>query len=167
MLINHHHYQPFPRQSTHFFLLCVNCLFRFRCPQTFFLRVFFYRPPPSIDTLSLLRVDCLFFNCRCAQTPRHLLCVERTFSTSLVPSPPAPNLFVVPATSFFTFCVSIARFQLPLRIRFRYQKGHRHLGEVLVTLYSYFGVSSLPAPIPLLFKRSRKLLQASSFVTVL
>jgi len=76
--------QPFPRQSTHFFLRCVNCLFRFRCPQTFFLRVFFYRPPPSIDTLSLLRVDCLFFNCRCAQTPRHLLCVERTFSTSQV-----------------------------------------------------------------------------------
>jgi len=68
---------------------------------------------------------------------------------------------------FFTFCVSIARFQLPLRIRFRYQKGHCHLGEVPVTLYSYFGVSSFPAPIPLLFKRSRKLLQASSFVTVL
>jgi len=26
--------------------------------------------------------------------------------------------------------VLISRFQLPLRIRFRYQKGHRHLGEV-------------------------------------
>jgi hypothetical protein len=40
--------------------------------------------------------------------------------------------------------VSIARFQLPLRIRFlfNFQLGHRHLGEVprFFSVYSFFGV---------------------------
>ena len=50
-----------------FFLLCVNCLFNFRCARTLLLCVFFYRPHPSIDTCHLLCAVCLFFNCRCAQ----------------------------------------------------------------------------------------------------
>ena len=100
-------------------------------------------PFPSIDSVFpsvcqlplqlLLRPDILLCVFSTALLPRsipcHLLCVDRVFN--FANSPPTPNLFVVPANpSFFTFCVSIARFQLPLRIRFRYQKGHRHLGEV-------------------------------------
>jgi hypothetical protein len=60
-----------------------------------------------IDTLSLLCVDCLFFNCRCVQTPRHLLFVDRAFSTSIVLSAANANLFVVPANPPFLHLLCI------------------------------------------------------------
>ena len=40
-------FAAFRRQSTQFFLLCVNCLFNFRCPQTLFC--VYFLPPSSLD----------------------------------------------------------------------------------------------------------------------
>jgi hypothetical protein len=128
--VSDRHPQPFPRQSTQFFLLCVNCISTSAAPRHSFCVSFL--PPSSLDRYFVtFCVSIASFST--AAAPRHLVtfCVSiARFQLRKFCRQRQTFLLYRLIFLFFTFCVSIARFQLPLRIRFRYQKGHRHLGEV-------------------------------------